>query len=162
MPDPRISTSKRSPAENKIVETEVSAESLAGFEEVMHHKRKRADTFNLLRPETIEALFYLYRITKNPKYQEWGKTIFHAFNTHSRVEPAGYVPLQDVQSNIPGYKDKMESFWMAETLKYFLLLFDDNLAAKFDLREWVFNTEGHPFPIHSSEVLSVVQDLYNF
>ncbi|KAM7540554.1 hypothetical protein Aperf_G00000020409 [Anoplocephala perfoliata] len=123
---------------------------------------KRADTFNLLRPETIEALFYLYRITKNPKYQEWGKTIFHAFNTHSRVEPAGYVPLQDVQSNIPGYKDKMESFWMAETLKYFLLLFDDNLAAKFDLREWVFNTEGHPFPIHSSEVLSVVQDLYNF
>lgn len=118
------------------------------------------DSFNLLRPEAIEAFYYLYRITRNPKYQEWGKRIFHAFNTYSRIEPAGFAPLRDVQSEIPDYKNKMESFWIAETLKYFLLLLDDNLAEKYDLRKWVFNTEAHPFPLHSPETMSVIQGLY--
>ncbi|KAM3179561.1 hypothetical protein ACTXT7_000296 [Hymenolepis weldensis] len=122
----------------------------------------RLDSFNLLRPEAIEAFFYLYQITKNPKYQEWGKQIFRAFNTYSRVEPAGYAPLLNVQSEVSGYRDKMESFWIAETLKYFLLLFDDSLATKYDLRKWVFNSEAHPFPLHSSDTISVIQDLYNF
>lgn len=29
---------------------------------------KLADRHNLLRPETVESLFVLYRITENPKY----------------------------------------------------------------------------------------------
>lgn len=29
---------------------------------------KPADRHNLLRPETVESLFILYRITKDPKY----------------------------------------------------------------------------------------------
>ena len=29
---------------------------------------KHADRHNLLRPETVESLFVLYRITENPKY----------------------------------------------------------------------------------------------
>lgn len=29
---------------------------------------KRADRHNLLRPETVESLFVLYRITEDPKY----------------------------------------------------------------------------------------------
>jgi mannosyl-oligosaccharide alpha-1,2-mannosidase len=39
----------------------------------------------------------------------------------------------------------MESFWLAETLKYFYLLFkdDDDLLP---LEQVVFNTEAHPFP----------------
>ena len=36
----------------------------------------------------------------------------------------------------------MESFWLAETLKYFYLLFEDDPSVMaFD--EWVFNTEAH-------------------
>nr|CDS30245.2 endoplasmic reticulum mannosyl oligosaccharide [Hymenolepis microstoma] len=123
---------------------------------------RRLDSFNLLRPEAIEAFFYLYQITKNPKYQEWGRQIFRSFNTYSRVEPAGYAPLLDVQLKVPGYKDKMESFWIAETLKYFLLLFDDSLASKYDLRKWVFNSEAHPFPLHSLDTISTIRDFYNF
>ncbi|VDO08334.1 unnamed protein product [Rodentolepis nana] len=129
--------------------------------EVSWYNAKRLDSFNLLRPEAIEAFFYLYRITKDPKYQEWGRQIFRAFNTYSRVEPAGYAPLLDVQLEVPGYKDKMESFWIAETLKYFLLLFDDSLASKYDLRKWVFNSEAHPFPIHSPDTISTIRDFYN-
>ncbi len=26
----------------------------------------------LLRPETIESYFYMWRLTKDPKYREWG------------------------------------------------------------------------------------------
>ena len=40
----------------------------------------------------------------------------------------------------------MESFWLAETLKYLYLLFEDDPSVlSFD--EWVFNTEAHPLPI---------------
>ncbi len=55
----------------------------------------------------------------------------------------------------------MESFWIAETLKYFLLLFDDQTAAKYDLLQWVFNTEAHPFPlVKDPSKLGVLEGLY--
>jgi mannosyl-oligosaccharide alpha-1,2-mannosidase len=37
----------------------------------------------------------------------------------------------------------MESFWMAETLKYFYLIFSEPSLLSLD--EWVLNTEAHPF-----------------
>jgi hypothetical protein len=40
----------------------------------------------------------------------------------------------------------MESFWLAETLKYFYLLFEDDPSV-LPLDEWVFNTEAHPLPV---------------
>lgn len=40
-------------------------------------------------------------------------------------------------------ENKMESFWTAETLKYFYLVF--STPDMIDLDEWVFNTEAHPF-----------------
>ena len=39
----------------------------------------------------------------------------------------------------------MESFWLAETLKYFWLLFGD--PAVLSLEKWVLNTEAHPLLI---------------
>lgn len=43
------------------------------------------DTHNILRPETVESLFYLWRVTKDPVYREWGWRIFQAFEAHSKV-----------------------------------------------------------------------------
>ena len=40
---------------------------------------------NLLRPETVEALFVLWRTTGDAKYREWGWEIFEAFEKHCRV-----------------------------------------------------------------------------
>lgn len=40
---------------------------------------------NLLRPETVEALFVLWRTTGDTKYREWGWEIFEAFEKHCRV-----------------------------------------------------------------------------
>jgi hypothetical protein len=50
------------------------------------------DGHNLLRPESIESLFILYRITGKQIYRDWGWKIFKAFETHCKVE-GGYTSL---------------------------------------------------------------------
>jgi hypothetical protein len=110
---------------------------------------KPADRHNLLRPETVESLFYLYRLTGDRQYQDWGWEIFQAFETYSRVSSGGYTSLNDVEKIPPPSRDKMESFFLGETLKYFWLLFDgvSELTDRIDLGSCVFNTEAHPMPI---------------
>ncbi|XP_031247267.1 mannosyl-oligosaccharide 1,2-alpha-mannosidase MNS1-like [Pistacia vera] len=99
-------------------------------------------SWNILRPETVESLFYLWRLTGNKTYKEWGWNIFQAFEKNSRVE-SGYVGLKDVNT---GVKDNMmQSFFLAETLKYLYLLFSPPTVIPLD--EWVFNTEAHPIRI---------------
>ena len=44
----------------------------------------------------------------------------------------------------------MESFWLAETLKYIFLTLDDSQPQLVSLDEYVFNTEAHPLPIQGS------------
>lgn len=110
---------------------------------------KTADSHNLKRPETVESLFYLYRLTGDKKYQEYGWKIFQAFEKYTKLDE-GYSSIHDVKNPAhPGYRNKMESFFLAETLKYLYLLFSDN-PKLIDLEKWVFNTEAHPLPIHSS------------
>lgn len=33
---------------------------------------KSSEKYYILRPEVIESYFYMYRLTKDPKYREWG------------------------------------------------------------------------------------------
>ncbi|KAK7303122.1 hypothetical protein RJT34_14023 [Clitoria ternatea] len=105
-----------------------------------------ADRHNLLRPETVESLFVLYRITEDPKYREWGWQIFEAFEKHTKVDTGGYCSLDDVTSVPPRRRDKMETFFLGETLKYLYLLFGDSSVIPLD--KFVFNTEAHPIPIN--------------
>ncbi|KAK4259220.1 hypothetical protein QN277_005573 [Acacia crassicarpa] len=107
---------------------------------------KPADRHNLLRPETVESLFVLYRITEDPKYREWGWQIFKAFEKYTRVETGGYTSLDDVTYVPPSKRDKMETFFLGETLKYLYLLFGDSSVVPLD--KFVFNTEAHPIPIN--------------
>ncbi|KAL7391187.1 hypothetical protein ABVT39_005664 [Epinephelus coioides] len=111
---------------------------------------KLADRHNLLRPETVESLFYLYRFTKDHKYQEWGWEILRNFNKYTKVPSGGYTSINNVRDpDYPSPRDKMESFFLGETLKYLYLLFSDdhNLIS---LDQYVFNTEAHPLPIWPS------------
>eukprot|EP01125_Pyxidicula_operculata_P015733 TRINITY_DN5367_c0_g1_i1.p1 TRINITY_DN5367_c0_g1~~TRINITY_DN5367_c0_g1_i1.p1 ORF type:complete len:245 (-),score=48.22 TRINITY_DN5367_c0_g1_i1:352-1086(-) len=96
---------------------------------------------NLLRPETVESLFILYRVTGDTKYQEWGWEIFKAFEKHCKTDTA-FSGLKDVGDIHPTKDDKMESFFMAETLKYLYLLFSP--TDLIPLSDYVFNTEAHP------------------
>lgn len=109
---------------------------------------KPADRHNLLRPETVESLFVLYRITEDPKYREWGWEIFEAFEKHTKVDSGGYTSLDDVTRIPPQRRDKMETFFLGETLKYIYLLFGESSMLPLD--KFVFNTEAHPFPIRDT------------
>jgi len=53
-------------------------------------------SWNILRPETIESLMYVWRLTGNETYQDWGWDIFEAFEKNSRIE-SGNVGLKDVK-----------------------------------------------------------------
>ncbi|KAK4778488.1 hypothetical protein SAY86_006016 [Trapa natans] len=106
---------------------------------------KPLDRHNLLPPETVESLFVLYRITEDPKYREWGWQIFEAFERYTKVDSGGYTSLDDVTTVPPHRRDKMETFFLGETLKYLYLLFSD--ADLIPLDKFVFNTEAHPIPI---------------
>ncbi|KAF2156847.1 glycoside hydrolase family 47 protein [Myriangium duriaei CBS 260.36] len=105
---------------------------------------KPADLHNLQRPETVESLFYMWRITKDPIYREWGWEMFEAFRKYTSVGDAGYSSLNNVNQVPVTFRDNMESFWLAETLKYFYLLFGPEDVLPLD--KVVFNTEAHPFP----------------
>eukprot|EP00884_Botryococcus_braunii_P010869 jgi/Botrbrau1/19784/Bobra.0124s0032.1 len=111
---------------------------------------KQQDSHNLLRPETVESLFILWRVTGDVRYREWGWQIFRSFQTFSRVEGGGYTCLDSVLSIPPPRRDKMESFWLGETLKYLYLLMDDSSPTLIPLEQYVFNTEAHPLPIVDS------------
>lgn len=102
-----------------------------------------------LRPETVESLFLLYRLTGDEKYREWAWQIFQAIEQHCRVASGGYSNLKTVAkppASGADLQDKMESFYLAETLKYLFLMFSDD-GTLLSLKEWVFNTEAHPLPI---------------
>lgn len=98
----------------------------------------------LLRPEAIESVFIMYRTTGDPIWREKGWQMFTAIRNATRAQ-YGHAALADVmdsRADAPKI-DKMESFWLSETLKYFYLLFTEPTLVSLD--EWVFNTEAHPF-----------------
>ncbi|KAK1938174.1 Endoplasmic reticulum mannosyl-oligosaccharide 1 [Phytophthora citrophthora] len=102
--------------------------------------------YNILRPETVESLMILYRVTGEETYREYGRTIMESFENHSKVESGGYRSTSNVWNGNPTTKlGAMESFFIAETLKYLFLLFSDDTILPLD--EIVFNTEAHPFPM---------------
>ncbi|KAF4464860.1 mannosyl-oligosaccharide alpha-12-mannosidase [Fusarium albosuccineum] len=135
-PPPPFGSPRQKPA---IFESDPEAEWRKDF------RVKSGDSHNLQRPETVESLFYMWRITKDNQYREWGWEMFKSFMNHTAVRNGGgFTSLRDASVVPPKVRDNMESFWLAETLKYFYLLFspDDFLP----LDKMVINTEGHPLP----------------
>lgn len=95
-----------------------------------------------LRPELAESAYHLYRSTGDPIYQNIGRDIIKSLQYNTRTN-CGYANIKNVQNM--QLEDKMESFFIAETLKYLYLLFDEeNIFNKFP---HTFNTEAHPIPL---------------
>ena len=117
---------------------------VAGIEPEAYDFRARriTDAAYPLRPEIIESTWYLYRMTGDPAYRVLGEELFGDFKRYCR-SAAGYAALSDVRTKEQA--DDMESFVLAETFKYFYLLFAK--AATLDLKAVVLNTEAHPLRI---------------
>lgn len=84
----------------------------------------------------------MYRITGDAEWMDKGWQMFEATVRATRTSIANSA-VDNVLSAEPTTKDEMESFWMAETLKYYLLLFSEPDVISLD--DWVLNTEAHPF-----------------
>ena len=83
-----------------------------------------SDSRYLLRPEAIESVFIHYRLTGESDLLEAAWRMFQAIEKHTRTEFANAM-IRDVTVAEPEKQNKMESFWMAETLKYFYLIFSE-------------------------------------
>ena len=92
-----------------------------------------------LRPEIIESAYYLYQSTHNPKYLDMGEVFLDSLRRYCRTD-AGYAELASVVTKEK--RDMMESFFLAETLKYLYLLFAP--PETLDFKGITFNTEAHP------------------
>ncbi|KAI1489046.1 amino acid permease [Biscogniauxia mediterranea] len=69
------------------------------------------DVHNLQRPETVESLFYMWRITGDITYREWGWEMFKSFMNHTAVEEGGgFSSLSNANKIPPVMRDNMESF----------------------------------------------------
>ncbi|XP_077977096.1 mannosyl-oligosaccharide 1,2-alpha-mannosidase IA-like [Glandiceps talaboti] len=105
------------------------------------------EKYYILRPETFESYFVLWRLTKDPRYREWGWEAVQALEKYCRVDH-GYSGIRDVTNPRPQHDDVQQSFFLAETLKYLYLLFSDDSLIPLD--HWIFNTEAHPLPVLKS------------
>ncbi|MEE6511785.1 hypothetical protein FKM82_018553 [Ascaphus truei] len=111
-----------------------------------------------LRPELIESAMYLYKATKDPTLLQLGRDAVESIERISKVD-CGYATVKDVRDH--KLDNRMESFFLAETIKYLYLLFDPdnfihNEGSHFDMvvtpygecvlgaGGYIFNTEAHP------------------
>ncbi|RDA92386.1 hypothetical protein CP533_4718 [Ophiocordyceps camponoti-saundersi (nom. inval.)] len=106
----------------------------------------------ILRPETVESIYYAYRYTGDKKWQDMAWQAFNSIVKQCRTG-SGFAQLNDVmQPNGGGYIDQMQSFFLAETLKYLYLIFAPDSDVQLSLHDgdkskFVFNTEAHPLRI---------------
>lgn len=78
------------------------------------------------------------------RYREWGRRMFDALVKHCKTEVA-FGSYPDVNAARRRPDDRMESFFIAETLKYHFLLQMPLEEHGIDLlKTHVFNTEAHP------------------
>jgi hypothetical protein len=100
--------------------------------------------FYILRPETAESLFILNQLTGDPIYRQWAWEIWSAIDKECKTG-SGYAALRNVNNRNAGLDDRMESFFLAETIKYLYLAQDPDKPV--DLMKVVFNTEAHPLTV---------------
>lgn len=102
------------------------------------------DSRYLLRPEALESLFYMYRITGEPRYQDMAWDMYQTIERNTKAT-FGNAELSSVMADPPPQSDSMQSFWFSEAVKYLYLIFSE--ADLVSLDDFVFNTEAHPFRI---------------
>ena len=70
----------------------------------------------------VESAYYLYSATKNNHYLEYGRRFLFMLQNHTRTD-CGYASIADVSTG--RLDDRMDTFFLSETLKYLFLLFDE-------------------------------------
>lgn len=126
---------------------------------------KAQDTHNLQRPETVETLFYMWRITGDEKYRNWGWEMFQSFVNYTAAEDdAGFTSVGDVTSKPPMLRDNMESFWLVSVFWNFpwhLSKVSANVALR-PRRSNTFISSSHPMISYHSILLCTIPRLTSY
>ncbi|EAY01690.1 Glycosyl hydrolase family 47 protein [Trichomonas vaginalis G3] len=114
----------------------------------------------MLRPESSESVYVMWKFTGLPKFRAFAWNMFNGINTYAR-RSKGFSHISNVDSkNSWGAPGPQESFFLAETLKYLYLTFAD--TSIISPAQWVFNTEGHPLRIFTEEEAQKWKSVLNF
>ena len=105
-----------------------------------YETRQVVDPPYTLNPEIMESAYYLYHYTGDVKYKQRILKYYRDIVRHCRTDVA-YTVISDVRTHAKG--DALETFFIAETMKYMYLPFWGEAKFRFD--EYVFTTEAHPF-----------------
>ncbi|KAL9112531.1 MAG: hypothetical protein Q9227_003102 [Pyrenula ochraceoflavens] len=92
---------------------------------------KIGDPRYILRPEALESIFVLYRITGDRALQDVAWKMFQDIEKATRTGLAN-AAIDDVRTVSNSQVDRMESFWLAETLKYLYLIFSEPSLVSLD------------------------------
>ena len=107
-----------------------------------------------LNPEIIESAYYLHHFTGKQEYRQMVKQYFSDLKMHCMTDIA-FTAVENVETMEK--RDYMATYFLAETLKYLYLVFVDN--DEFNLDEYVFTTEAHPFRKDMFEKDRLIQHL---
>ena len=110
--------------------------------------------FYQLNPEVIESAYYLWQYTGDSLYYKRISKYYNDVKKYCRTEIA-YCHIENVVTK--RQKDEMETFFIAENLKYFYLTFNKNNT--YNIKEYVFNTEAHPFKKSNFKFKNAKQNL---
>merc|ERR550539_227030 len=130
-------------------DTKLGPEAFRFSEAVEARALKQNERYYILRPETFESYFILWRLTHDQKYRDWGWEAVQALDKVCKA-PGGYTGVKNAYQIDSPKDDVQQSFFLAESLKYLYLLFSDDHLISLD--EWVLNTEAHPLPIKGKNV----------
>ena len=105
-----------------------------------YDKDQIVNPYYQLNPEVMESAYYLWHYTGDTRYLKNVERYYANIKEHCRTEIA-YCHIEDVRTMKKA--DEMETFFIAETLKYCYLTFDKGNRVNPD--DYVFSTEAHPF-----------------
>jgi mannosyl-oligosaccharide alpha-1,2-mannosidase len=109
----------------------------------------------ILRPERV---FYAWRFTGLPYYRDAAWQMFQGIVKSCKTEHV-FASITGVGSGQIRHRDEMESFFLAETLKYLYLTFVGSDAL--DMDEWVFNTEAHPVKVWDAATVKKFSHIFD-
>ncbi|KAG2387690.1 hypothetical protein C9374_001284 [Naegleria lovaniensis] len=111
-----------------------------------------------LRPELIESVYHLYKFdgSRDSSYLYMARDFLTGLQVVCKTK-CGYAVVKDSESKL--LEDRMESFFLSETLKYLYLIFDPynfvhwNEESGQEELLYTFNTEAHIIPLNLHEYL---------
>lgn len=100
----------------------------------------KVDNQRLLRPEVIHSILHMYRLTGDNIWRERGLALYKELTRTLGTKfagPKGVWKIAETGSN----SDKLPSYWLSQTLKYYYLLFSK--PTEYSLDNFVITMGGH-------------------